>query len=266
MNEPDTTSSTVLAGSAYRDDGHLAARQSLYHWQQPRHDLPGVVLDHLSCQTGAVLDVGCGNGKYLTRIRAERPDLTVIGLDISEGILTAVASPVAVADAANLPIANHSATAVLAMHMLYHVEDVNAALAQATRVLSPGGTYIASTNARDDKKELDELWAQAAADVLGVDRGPLRISLSNRFALDDAPAILRQHFAEVHLVQLPGTITVYEPDPVIAHLASYRTWAGTIGVPFDATLDRVRLLLDRLIDRDGEFRISCRGGILVCHV
>jgi SAM-dependent methyltransferase len=266
VSNPDTTSSTVLAGSAYRDDRHLAARQSLYRWQQPSYDLPGLVLDHLPHQTGVVLDVGCGNGRYLTRIRADRPDLTVVGLDISVGILATVPPPVAAADAASLPIADHSAVAVLAMHMLYHVDDVNAALAQAVRVLSPGGPYIASTNARNDKKELDELWARAAGDVLGIDRGPQRISLSNRFALDDAPALLRRYFAEVQAVELPGTIAVHEPDPVIAHLASYRTWADAVGVPFDATLDRARRLLDKMIDRDGEFRIGCRGGILVCRV
>jgi SAM-dependent methyltransferase len=266
VSSPDTTSHTVLAESAYRDDRHLAARQSLYRWQQPSYDMPGLVLDHLTATRGIVLDVGCGNGKYVTRLRTQRPNLTVIGLDISAGILANVGPPVVVADAARLPIADHSASAVLAMHMLYHVEDVHAALKQAVRVLAPGGTFIASTNARDDKQELDDLWAAAAADVLGVERGPRRISLSSRFALDDAPDMLRPYFANIEVVELPGTITVRAPEPVIAHLASYRAWADTAGVPFDATLDRAQRLLDDAIDRDGAFRISCRGGILLCHI
>lgn len=265
MSSPDTTSRAVLAGSAYRDDRHLAARQSLYRWQQPSYDMPGIVLEHLSATHGVVLDVGCGNGKYVTRLRAQRPDITVIGLDISPGILASLEPPVVVADAAMLPVADHSAVAVLAMHMLYHVDDARAAVAQTARVLAPGGTLIASTNALDDKKELDDLWAAAAADVLGVDRGPRRISLSSRFALDDAPDMLRPYFADIRVLELPGTITVREPEPVIAHLASYRAWADAAGVPFDATLDRARGLLDGMIQRDGVFRISCRGGILLCH-
>ncbi|MCP2259767.1 Methyltransferase domain-containing protein [Streptoalloteichus tenebrarius] len=265
MSRPDTTSHTILAESAYRDDRHLAARQSLYRWQQPSYDMPGLVLEHLPATHGVVLDVGCGNGKYLTRLRSQRPDLTVIGLDISAGIVANVGPPVVVADAARLPIADHCAVAVLAMHMLYHVEDVHAALEHAARVLAPGGTFIASTNARDDKKELDDLWAAAAADVLGVERGPRRLSLSSRFALDDAPDVLRPYFVDVRVLELPGTITVREPEPVIAHLASYRAWANAAGVPFDATLERARQLLDDMIDRDGAFRISCRGGILLCH-
>src|SRR5207248_2998175 len=106
----------------------LAARQSLYRWQQPSYDMPGIVLEHLPDTYGVVLDVGCGNGKYVTRLRAQRPDITVIGLDISPGILASVGPPVVVADAAMLPVADRSAVAVLAMHMLYHVDDVHAAL------------------------------------------------------------------------------------------------------------------------------------------
>jgi SAM-dependent methyltransferase len=265
VSDLDMTSRAVLAGSAYRDERHLAARQSLYRWQQPTYDLPGIVLDHLPTGGGVVLDVGCGNGRYVTRIRAQRPDLTVVGLDISAGILAHVAPPAAVADAAALPVADRSAVAVLAMHMLYHVDDVDAALTESVRVLTPGGTFIASTNAREDKNELDDLWAAAAAEVLGVERGPRRVSLSSRFPLDDAPAMLRPYFADVEVVELVGAITVREPEPVIAHLASYRTWADTASIPFDATLECARRLLDSVIDRDGVFRISCRSGLLFCH-
>jgi len=126
-------------------------------------------------------------------------------------------------------------------------------------------TFIASTNAREDKKELDDLWAAAASDVLGAEHYTPRISLSSRFSLDDAPELLRRHFADVQVSELPGTITVREPEPVIAHLASYRAWADSAGVAFDPTLHRARRMLESVIDRDGDFRISCRGAILICQ-
>ncbi|MDQ3577903.1 MAG: class I SAM-dependent methyltransferase, partial [Actinomycetota bacterium] len=186
-----------------------------------------------------------------------------VGMDISAGILADVPGPVLVGDATALPFANHSAVAVLAMHMLYHVADIPSALTEVARVLRPGGVFIASTNASDDKAELDDLWSAAAADVLGIDRGPRRISLSNRFSLDDARVVLSEHFTHVGVLPLIGTITVHNPEPVIAHLGSYRAWAESSDVPFDATLDRARYLLTAAFVRDGIFRITCRGGIVV---
>ncbi|GAA1177987.1 hypothetical protein GCM10009654_39060 [Streptomyces hebeiensis] len=110
-----------LAGSAYNTDRDLAARQSLYRWQTPRYDLPGIVAEQLSGVRGRVVDVGCGNGTFIRRLRQDRPDLTVLGLDIAPGILAGVPGPVAVADATRLPLADESADAALALHMLYHV-------------------------------------------------------------------------------------------------------------------------------------------------
>lgn len=171
------TDKARLATSAYGDERHLAARQSIYQWQQPRYDLPGTVVEQLVGVTGSVLDVGCGNGKFVTRLHHDRPDLRVIGMDISAGILADVPRPVVVADAQALPLADASVDAVLAMHMLYHVPDIPAAISELARVLKPSGLVIASTNSGGDKRELDELWSQAAANVLGQEDGPSRVSL-----------------------------------------------------------------------------------------
>ncbi|MFE1547877.1 hypothetical protein [Streptomyces sp. NPDC058718] len=51
------------------------------------------------------------------------------------------------------------------------------------------GLVIASTNSDRDKAELDDLWQRAACDVLGIDRGPARISLSARFSLEKATGL-----------------------------------------------------------------------------
>lgn len=261
----DTTSRTKLAGSAYKDEADLAARQSLYAWQQPRYDLPGIVLEHLPSSITSVLDLGCGNGKFLRRIRRERPQALVIGADISPGILAPLPPPTVAADAAALPFASGRFDVVLALHMLYHVADLPAALEGIRRMLVPGGLVFVSTNAHSDKVELDDLWSAAAGDVLGMASGPRRVALSVRFALEEVPRLLEPYFEQVTTVDLPGVITVREPEPVLAHLRSYRAWADEGGVPFDATIDRAHELLVRHIERHGEFTISCRGGVIVAR-
>ncbi|MGC9543025.1 class I SAM-dependent methyltransferase [Streptomyces sp. UG1] len=256
-----------LAGRAYSSDRDLAARQSLYQWQTPRHDLPGMVVERLRGVRGRgrVVDVGCGNGKFIQRLRQDRPDLDLLGLDIAPGILAGVPGPVAVADAGRLPLASGSVDAALAMHMLYHVPDIPQAVGELSRVVRRDGLLVVSTNSGRDKAELFELWRRAADDVLGTGRGPDRISLSARFTLEKAPSLLGQGFGRVERIELSGTVTVHDPDPVITHLASYRAWADQHDVPFAATIERARAILDEHIARHGAFEVKCRAGILLCR-
>ncbi|MFI1680365.1 class I SAM-dependent methyltransferase [Streptomyces sp. NPDC020607] len=254
-----------LSTRAYSSDRDLAARQSLYRWQTPRYDLPGIVAEQLQAVHGRVVDVGCGNGKFLGRLRQNRADLKLLGLDIAPGILAEVPGQVAVADVTRLPLATASADAALALHMLYHAPNIAEAVAELARVVTPDGLLIASTNSDRDKSELDELWMRAAGDVLGTGRGPARISLSGRFSLEKAPGFLGERFGRVEAIDLPGTITVRSPDPVVAHMASYQAWADQHDVPFAATIERARAILGAHIARHGAFEIHCLGGILVCR-
>ncbi|MEU5428991.1 class I SAM-dependent methyltransferase [Streptomyces olivoreticuli] len=263
-NEPSVTDRHLLSTQAYGTGRHLAARQSLYQWQTPQHDLPGLVVEELARVRGAVADVGCGNGKFVRRIRTQRPDLTVLPMDVSPGILAGISGAVA-ADVQQLPIADGALGAALVMHMLYHVEDQARAVRELGRVLARRGIAIASTNSRTDKRELEDLWRRAAGDVLGIPEGPARIQLSARFTLEDAPAVLGAVFEDVRTIPLPGVIEVTDPAPMIAHLASYEAWADQMGVPFKETLERARERVEETIQMEGAFRVTCLGGILVCR-
>ncbi|MFE6775510.1 class I SAM-dependent methyltransferase [Streptomyces sp. NPDC057702] len=270
MNRPPhgqratVTDRALLAGSAYRTGEELSARQSLYRWQEPRYDLPGMVVERLRDVRGTVVDVGCGNGGFLRRLRRDRPDLRIVGLDVSPGILAEVPGPVAVADAARLPLSAAGVDAALATHMLYHVDDIPAAIGELARVVRPGGRVVVSTNSERDKVELDRLWERAAGDVLGVEKGPARMSLSARFPLEKAGGLLGAAFGDVETVELAGTVTVRTPEPVIAHLASYRAWADQHDTPFTETVARAREIVTAEIERNGAFEIGCLGGLLLC--
>ncbi len=155
-------SSGGVTPSGYEDAGPFQARLAIYAWQRDPVDLPGLAVAGLDGVTGVVLDVGCGPGRYADRIALERPDLRVASVDLSPGM-----RPRIVADARRLPFADASAGAALAMHMLYHVTDMPAAVAELRRVVRPGGVVLVSTNRADNMPELRALVDAAC-------RGPRR--------------------------------------------------------------------------------------------
>jgi SAM-dependent methyltransferase len=87
-----------LVNEAYPDGRNLAARRSIYTFRTPQCDLPALAVQQLRDVRGLVVDVGCGDGVYVRALRAARPDLSVLGLDLSPGMLAATGPPVLLAD------------------------------------------------------------------------------------------------------------------------------------------------------------------------
>jgi ubiquinone/menaquinone biosynthesis C-methylase UbiE len=90
-----------------------------------------------------ILDVGCGIGSLEARLG----EYDVVGVDRSAAMVRAardrVSAPFVRGDARRLPIATGSVDAVVFVATLSFVRDVDAALAEAARVLAPGGTFVA---------------------------------------------------------------------------------------------------------------------------
>ncbi len=95
-----------------------------------------------------VLDVGCGEADLHLELRAYASVLA--GCDVNAGDIARAGAAAGeggkgdyrVADAAALPWANGSFEVVLCLEAIEHVGDVGAVLAEAARVLRPGGTLV----------------------------------------------------------------------------------------------------------------------------
>jgi SAM-dependent methyltransferase len=114
------TDQSYLRESQYKTDVNLAARQSIYAYQQPRIDLARETLG-LAGLDGheTVADIGCGNGRYLAELARRGHAGPVLGADMSAGMLLAARNraPRAVllaADAAALPVRDAAADLTLA--------------------------------------------------------------------------------------------------------------------------------------------------------
>jgi SAM-dependent methyltransferase len=127
-----------MLGTTARYDGHADWYEA---WNQPNaeRDAP-VVRDLVGTGSGLCLDLGCGGGSYLDALAAT--GRTAIGLDRSADQLRFArrrSRLIVQADAAALPFADESFSAVAAIWISTDVEDFGVVLAEGARVLQPGG-------------------------------------------------------------------------------------------------------------------------------
>lgn len=104
---------------------------------------------------GRVLDVGCGDGALGRLLLGTR--VRWVGLDLSATLLADAPRPVVRASATRLPFPDASFDAVSALYMLYHLPEPALAVAEAKRVLRPGGWFVAAAPSRHDSPELQGL-------------------------------------------------------------------------------------------------------------
>lgn len=102
---------------------------------------------------GPWLDLSCGSGWLLREIRTEYPSSAVVGLDRSRAMLerARLAAPEALlicADAADLPFEDATFGAIANLAALDLYPDPARAVAEAARVLAPGGRWVCSTFVR----------------------------------------------------------------------------------------------------------------------
>ncbi len=101
-------------------------------------------LEDLQGVSGRILEVGCGGGGMVRALKYYRPDLEVMGCDLSRTAARVAghrSSDVdfAVANAYDLPYASGSLAAYVMFDVLEHVEDPRRVLSEAHRLLEPGG-------------------------------------------------------------------------------------------------------------------------------
>jgi SAM-dependent methyltransferase len=85
-----------------------------------------------------VLDLGCGVGHSYHLLEPRR----TVGVDIDPGALAGQDRETVVADMRELPFDDASFSSLIAVHSLEHVPDPERTIAEAARVVAPGGVAI----------------------------------------------------------------------------------------------------------------------------
>lgn len=212
----------------YQDDRYLQMRIETHR----RYTVgPGIeeAVDHALelAPLDTLLDIGTGPGDFPGRLKASGHTGRAVGADLSCGMLEqARAKYPAVefveADAQNLPFESASFDRVSARHMLYHVPNLTQALAEAKRVLKPGGRFLALTNANGN---LLGFW-QAVMEA--VDTNPafeplIKDVRSAPFDHNHLLGAIRGVFGNAKLEIVESALLFPDPEPVLNYFDSLRT-------------------------------------------
>jgi SAM-dependent methyltransferase len=264
---------SYLREQQYRDSSNLDARANLHRLYSinPRgwHEW---VFDQLNLQPGtAVLECGGGPG-WLWRNNLDRiPQKCQITVsDFSEGMVAEAEA--ALADSGHdfrfqtvnieeIPFPDDSFDVVVANHMLYHVPNLDVALAEVRRVLKPNGCFFAATNGDAHMKEIKELALEFAPQVTEFEWPRLTFRVGN------GRSLLSSAFDQVDLLLYEDSLEVTEVEPLIAYVRSM-TLLKAIDVDektVDAKIDDLAAAIATEIEEKSAFHITKSQGLFTAQ-
>lgn len=153
---------------------------------------------------GRMLDVGTGPGHIPLLVTALIPGSHIVGVDLSANMLqiaerrraaSAFADRIEfrLADAKGLPFPDQSFDAVFSNTILHHIPDPRPFVAEAWRVLRPGGAFLIRDLFRPDTETaLERLVAEHAADATPDQRQMFADSLRAALTPDELRALVRE--------------------------------------------------------------------------
>jgi SAM-dependent methyltransferase len=115
----------------------------------------------------SLVDIGCGNGVFAVAAASQFPDCAVLALDSLSSAVEETKRRASLADCKNLraevasadvlPIPDSSADRILMRNVAHHLGSLDAALAEVSRVLSPGGVFLLEAPCNPGDSALAEL-------------------------------------------------------------------------------------------------------------
>ena len=204
LNDPE------LVRREYESEAGLTARSAVFRglWggKDAREEAFAAVAE---AQPADVLEVGCGEGAFAERVAREF-SAQVTAVDLSPRMVElARARGVAasVADVQDLPFADASFDCAVANWMLYHVPDLNRALAELARVLRCGGRLIATTTGSNHFAEIWRLFGEEA-------------TIDLPFSSENGARLLAGHFATVERRRVRSPVRFEDREALRAYIAA----------------------------------------------
>ncbi len=223
-----------IAKEAYKNTDPLEKRRALYQFATPAYTVDETAESLLNLQgSEQILDVGCGTGAFVLRLGKNWPKLSVVGVDLSAAMFAdaercsqSIDTKVTfqTGDIAALPFPSRSFDRVTALHMLYHVPDIDAAVGELSRVVSASGLVLISANSIRSKPMLRTLL-----DSIKLLLEPSVLAdTSDRFNIESGDEILGKYFKNVHLEKFDSKLVLPSIEPYLDYFESLKSlWIPT---------------------------------------
>lgn len=265
------TNSFYLREGGYRDPSLITKRKALYEYTTPHHIIENEVIKLARLEKAkSVLDIGCGEGEFLLQAATTYPNVHFTGLDISPNMFASAQERTRkenlkidfrIGDAQFLPFSDESFDRVAAMHMIYHIPNIEKALSEMKRVLVPNGLLLLTTNSLQSKPTLKELKMQVAK-LIGLNEYP---DTTLRFNIEGGLELLKKYFANVQLIPFESNLRLTVPKPYVDYFDSTREFWNPIpdDQKWNTVLEFVKDYIQQKIDIQGEFQEKNLFGIFL---
>lgn len=250
----------------YKSATNIAARINLHSlYAQNRQGWFPWIYENLCMEDGMkILELGCGDGTLWTENKKKLPDHVAVTLsDISEGMLRDARRAIGTGDGRfsfrsfdchRIPYGEEQFDLVIANHVLFYCQDVQAVCREVKRVLKPGGRFVCSTYGREHMKEVSQLVQEFDEKiVLSADK------LYEKFGKENGEELLEISFAEVEWQQYQDCLVVTEPEPLISYVLSCH---GNQGQYIGEKYNDFRAFVKKKTVEG--FRITKDAGVFIC--
>lgn len=253
-----------MQSGQYATADTLKTRISIHEtYSVNRQDFKDWIFEHYDLQPGMrILELGCGNAAMWKKHIGELPEgCELLLTDFSAGMLEEAKGQLgeranvryAQVDAMEIPYGDADFDAVIANMMLYHVPDIDRALAGIRRVLKPDGWFVCATNGeRGNGSFLVEVFAD-------FDASGRMQEIATRFSLENGTRWLMKHFHSVHMLRRDDALDVTDPEDLTDYVLSLSSMAELHALPRAEIRDR---FLSRMTD--GHLVIPKDYGMFIC--
>lgn len=204
----------------YQNANNLNTRISIHDkYSTNKMEFGNWIYSNYSIPEGArILELGCGTATYWIE-RIEIDKCSLILSDLSEGMLETAKNNLSnyknieykIIDIQDIPYEDNSFDVVIANMMLYHVPDINKALAEVKRVLKNDGVFYAATYGEHGIIDyLSKLLSSCG----------IEDHTNKNFTLQNGKSILNPYFRSVERLEYKDSLEVTNVDDIVDYIYS----------------------------------------------